>query len=118
LFVCLFFSILKQIMKKSLYTLLFAAGLANSVLAQGFQVNFQGQKQQGTGCAGSAKYVDGSSLFFNPGASAFAEESSANVAMTPVFALLPPNRPWGVFPEKGWLRSFPLPDLGRCVSFF
>jgi long-chain fatty acid transport protein len=73
-------------MKKSLYTLLFAAGLANSVLAQGFQVNFQGQKQQGTGCAGSAKYVDGSSLFFNPGASAFAEESSANVAMTPVFA--------------------------------
>lgn len=73
-------------MKKSLYTLLFATGLAASVSAQGFQVNFQGQKQQGTGCAGSADYVDGSTLFFNPGATAFAKESSANVAMTPVFA--------------------------------
>jgi long-chain fatty acid transport protein len=49
-------------------------------------VNFQGQKQQAMGCAGTALQTDGASLFFNPGASAFAKENSVNVATTPIFA--------------------------------
>ncbi len=53
---------------------------------QGFQVNFQGQKQQGMGCAGSALHLDAASLFFNPGASAFANKSEVNLAGTPIFA--------------------------------
>ena len=51
---------------------------------QGFQVNFQGQKQQGMGLAGTALYQDGASLFFNPGSVAFSNESSVNVASTPI----------------------------------
>ena len=53
---------------------------------QGFQVNFQGQKQQGMGCAGTALYTDASTLFFNPGAAAFANKSEINLATTPIFA--------------------------------
>lgn len=53
--------------------------------SQGFQVNFQGQKQQGMGSAGAALPQDGASLFFNPGSAVFVKENSINVAMTPVF---------------------------------
>jgi len=53
---------------------------------QAFQVNFQGNKQQGMGLAGSALYLDGSSLFYNPGSVAFSNENSANIGFTPVFA--------------------------------
>ena len=55
-------------------------------LGQGFQVNFQGQKQQGMGLAGTAYYQDGASLFFNPGSVAFSNENSVNVGFTPTFA--------------------------------
>ena len=71
--------------KKTLLLILFIP-LFQVATAQGFQVNFQGQKQQGMGCAGSAYYTDGSSLFYNPGAVAFTDENSVNVASTPVFA--------------------------------
>lgn len=71
--------------KKTLLLILFIP-LFQVATAQGFQVNFQGQKQQGMGCAGSANYTDGSSLFYNPGAVAFSNENSVNVASTPVFA--------------------------------
>jgi long-chain fatty acid transport protein len=57
-----------------------------SSFGQAFQVNFQGQKQQGMGLAGTALYTDASSLFYNPGAVAFSNENSANVGFTPVFA--------------------------------
>jgi long-chain fatty acid transport protein len=60
--------------------------VALTSFGQGFQVNFQGQKQQGMGCAGSALNADASSLFFNPGASAFANNSEINLAGTPIFA--------------------------------
>lgn len=53
---------------------------------QGFQVNFQGQKQQGMGCAGTALFQDGASIFFNPGSVAFSNENSINIASTPIFA--------------------------------
>jgi long-chain fatty acid transport protein len=73
-------------MIKKILLLFVLIPLVKTANSQGFQVNFQGQKQQGMGCAGSANYTDGSSLFYNPGAVAFANESSVNVASTPVFA--------------------------------
>jgi long-chain fatty acid transport protein len=54
--------------------------------AQGFQVNFQGQKQQGMGSAGSALIQDASTLFFNPAGMSFLPKSEVNLAMTPVFS--------------------------------
>ena len=74
---------------KSLFNLLCLSCIlliSFSYYGQGFQVNFQGQKQQGMGCAGSANFLDASSLFFNPGTSAFANKSEVNVAGTPIFA--------------------------------
>ena len=68
------------------YNLFFIIFSSVSVFSQGFQVNFQGQKQQGMGCAGSAIYQDGSSLFYNPGSVAFSNENSINIATTPIFA--------------------------------
>jgi len=56
------------------------------IFSQGFQVNFQGQKQQGMGCAGTALFQDGASLFYNPGSAGFSNENSVNVAMTGVLA--------------------------------
>lgn len=57
-----------------------------TVYSQGYQVNFQGQKQQGMGGAGTALPLDGASLFFNPGSSSFLKENSVNLAFTPTFA--------------------------------
>ena len=68
------------------WTSLFALSLLTSVFSQGFQVNFQGQKQQGMGCAGSALIQDASTLFYNPGAACFASTSEVNAASTPIFA--------------------------------
>lgn len=75
---------MKQIYSFYLFLGLFL--IPNVSYSQGFQVNFQGQKQQAMGCAGTALQTDGASLFFNPGASAFAKENSVNVATTPIFA--------------------------------
>jgi long-chain fatty acid transport protein len=57
----------------------------NLAEAQGFQVNFQGQKQQGMGCAGTALVQDASTLFFNPAGASFVSKSQVNLAITPVF---------------------------------
>ena len=54
--------------------------------AQGFQVNFQGQKQQGMASAGTALPLDGSVVFQNPGAMPLVTENEINVGFTPVFA--------------------------------
>jgi long-chain fatty acid transport protein len=56
------------------------------VNAQGFQVNLQGQIQQGMGGAGTALMQDASSLFFNPGGSCFVNENSVNLGLTPTIA--------------------------------
>lgn len=71
--------------KKGIFLLMimFSCGFA---WGQGFQVNFQGQKQQGMGCAGTALFQDGASIFFNPGSVAFSNENSINIASTPIFA--------------------------------
>jgi long-chain fatty acid transport protein len=47
--------------------------------AQGFQVNLQGQAQQGMGGAGIAYMQDGAALFFNPGGASFVEENHVNL---------------------------------------
>lgn len=60
--------------------------ISHNTFSQGFQVNFQGQKQQGMGCAGSAFVQDASTLFYNPGGACFASKSEVNVASTPIFA--------------------------------
>ena len=60
--------------------------LVQEIEAQGFQVNFQGQKQQGMGGAGNALPLDAASVFFNPGSVAFLKENSVNIAFTPTFA--------------------------------
>src|ERR1051326_4985278 len=57
-------------MKKLLLSLLITH-YSLLALAGGFQVNLQGQKQMGMGHAGTGLLLDGASLFFNPGATAF-----------------------------------------------
>ena len=72
-------------MYRFLFTYLFCANFLN-LSAQGFQVNFQGQKQQGMGFAGTALFQDASSIFYNAGSIAFSNENSVNVSVTPIFA--------------------------------
>lgn len=57
-----------------------------SANAQGYQVNLQGQKQQGMGGAGAALPMDASAVFFNPGSVSFLTKSSVNLGFTPTFA--------------------------------
>lgn len=57
-----------------------------SAYSQGFQVNFQGQKQQGMGLAGTALSEDASALFYNPGGVAFVKKSEVNAGFSPIFA--------------------------------
>lgn len=57
-----------------------------SCYSQGFQVNFQGQKQQGMGSAGTALPQDAATVFFNPGAVSFLKENEVSAAMTPTFS--------------------------------
>ncbi len=59
---------------------------ALSVSAQGYQVNLQGQVQQGMGSAGSAFIQDASSLFYNPGGLVMLESNQVIVGMTPTFS--------------------------------
>lgn len=53
---------------------------------QGYQVNLQGQIQQGMGGGGTALMQDASAIFFNPGGAAFVHESDILLGMTPTFA--------------------------------
>ena len=66
--------------------LLFFITISFGSWAQGFQVNLQGQKQQGMGGAGTALMQDGAALFYNPGGAAFVKGNEINLAMTPTFA--------------------------------
>jgi long-chain fatty acid transport protein len=61
--------------------LIFVTVLSN---AQGFQVNLQGQIQQGMGGAGTACIQDGAAVFFNPGGMSFLKGNSANIGVSPV----------------------------------
>lgn len=66
-------------------SLLFLSTKLTVANAQGFQVNFQGQKQQGMGCAGAALIQDASTLFYNPAGASFAKYSEVNASCTPIF---------------------------------
>ncbi len=57
-----------------------------TIMAQGFQVNLQGQVQQGMGGAGTGLLTDGAALFFNPGASSFLKGHTVNLGVTPTIA--------------------------------
>lgn len=71
---------------KYIYYLLFSLTIPVSQFAQGFQVNLQGQIQQGMGGAGTALMQDAASLFFNPGGSSFVHGNSIIGGFTPTFA--------------------------------
>lgn len=70
-------------MKKLAFLLLFALPIL--VEAQGFQVSLQGQKQQAMAGAGTGLIQDGASLFYNPGAASFLQ-NSISVGATPVIS--------------------------------
>ena len=52
------------------------------ILAQGFQVNLQGQTQQGMASAGTGLIQDASSLFFNPGGASFVDRNEISLGTT------------------------------------
>jgi long-chain fatty acid transport protein len=52
--------------------------------AQGFQVNLQGQREQGMGGAATALATNGSSLFFNPGAVSFLKNNTVSIGVTSI----------------------------------
>lgn len=54
--------------------------------AQGYQVNLQGQVQQGMGGAGTALIQDGAALFFNPGGASFLKGNTVNVGVSPTIS--------------------------------
>lgn len=63
-------------------------------MSQGFQVNLQGQVQQGMASAGTALMQDASSLFFNPGGASFIQANAIQLGTTFVM-------PKGTFLEAG-----------------
>ncbi len=67
---------------KFLYFILIASAI-NYASGQGFQVNLQGQKQQGMASAGSAFAQDESSIFYNPGTAAFVRPGGISLGVTP-----------------------------------
>ncbi|MBS1634627.1 MAG: outer membrane protein transport protein [Bacteroidetes bacterium] len=56
------------------------------LLAQGFQVNLQGQKQQAMGGAGTALPQDAATVFFNPGAISFLKQNQFTLGVSPTIA--------------------------------
>lgn len=69
-------------MKKLLLALLFASPLL--LWAQGSQVNTQSQKAVGMSGAGSALFVDESSIFYNPGALSKMENNAVSIGASGV----------------------------------
>jgi len=52
--------------------------------SQGFQVNLEGEKQIGMGHTGTGTLLDGSSVFFNPGAVAMLPENYVQAGISPL----------------------------------
>lgn len=70
-------------MKKLLVAMLAITGIS---FGQGYQVNLQGQVQQGMGSAGAALPIGASSMFYNPGASAFVNRNDIEIGGTGVIS--------------------------------
>ncbi len=68
-------------------------------LAQGYQVNLQGQVQQGMGGAGTGYVHDAATLFFNPGGASFLRGNSANLGVSPTISK-------GIFLDKNTNQSY------------
>lgn len=71
-------------LKKLVTTIILGAPIM--VNAQGFQVNLQGQVQQGMGGAGTALVQDAATLFFNPGGASFIKGNAIDLGMTATIA--------------------------------
>jgi long-chain fatty acid transport protein len=56
---------------KKIFLLFIALSFSSMILAGGFQVNLQGQKQSGMGHTGTGLLLDNAAIFFNPGAVSF-----------------------------------------------
>lgn len=67
--------------------------------AQGFQVNVQGQIQQGMGGAGTGLVQDGAVLFYNPGGASFLKGNTVNAGVSPTI-------PKGMFLDKNTNQKF------------
>ena len=72
-------------MKRSAILIVCFFALVTTVFAGGFQVNLQGQKQNGMGGCGAGLMIDASNVFFNPGALSLQERSSVAIGVSPVF---------------------------------
>ncbi len=66
--------------------IIFLALLPFAVFSQGYQVNLQGQAQQGMGSAGSGFVQDAAGIFYNPGGTAFLNSNEASIGISPTFA--------------------------------
>jgi long-chain fatty acid transport protein len=84
-----------------LFNVISALSLATPFVAsaQGYQVNLQGQVQQGMGGAGTAYVHDAATLFFNPGGASFLRGNSANVGASPTISK-------GIFLDKNTNQSY------------
>ena len=83
-----------------------------NIFSQGYQVNFQGQKQQGMASAGTALPQDASTIFFNPGALSYLKQNEINAAITPTFSSI-------LFEEQGTnLNAATNSPVGTPFSFY
>lgn len=71
-------------MKRLLTGLLFFSPLC--MLGQGYQLNLQGTRQIGMGSTGIANPKDATSLFYNPGSSAFAGSNNVALGISPAIS--------------------------------
>ncbi len=83
--------------------------------SQGFQVNLQGQVQQGMASAGTALMQDASSLFFNPGGASFVNTNSVQLGTTLTI-------PKGIFlennTEQKWYTTSPVSTPFTAYGLF
>ncbi len=82
-------------MKKTYLLLIAVLGMMCSpaLWAGGFQVSLQGQKQIGMGHIGVSTPMDGSSLYFNPGAMSLLRGTQVTGSFSPVFPKIVFNQP-------------------------
>lgn len=65
------------------YVVAVLLSMSASIQAQGYQVNLQGQVQQGMGGAGTAYMQDATALFYNPGGASFVKQNEVNLGVSP-----------------------------------
>jgi long-chain fatty acid transport protein len=87
---------------------------ATSLIAGGFQVNLQGQKQTGMGHAGTGLVFDASSILFNPGAVCFLD-SMNNIILGSSFII---PRTQYLEQSPGTYRESPVPHIGTPFTAY